>query len=178
MISPGMKQLTLIRHAKSDHAASAARDFDRPLSLRGLRDAPLIGKYLRDKADFELGRVLTSPALRTVTTANLILQEMGQPVGAGLPDARIYEAPGTQLAEVLQEIPDSVSHAVMIGHNPGLEELTNWLCGRSVLRGLRTGGMVFLRIAGTWNDLHEGVGTLQDYVYPAMIGGGKEGHGY
>lgn len=171
-----MKQLTLIRHAKSSHGAALLRDFDRPLSDRGLRDAPLLGRHLKELG-FAPDALITSPALRAVTTADIIRREAGLTHLPVQEEPRIYEAPVAHLAAVLRDIPDNIGHAVLFGHNPGLENLSNWLSGERVISGLRTGGVVMLELdLAAWSRIQPGCARLLTYFYPALIGGGKDGH--
>ena len=173
-----MKQLTLIRHAKSGHGHALLRDIDRPLNDRGLRDAPLLGRHLKKLPGFAPEALITSPALRTRTTADLIRREAGLDHLTPEEEPRIYEAPVADLAAVLRDIPDKIGHAVLFGHNPGLENLSNWLCGQRVVSELRTGGVVMLELdLATWSEVRLGCGKLLTYFYPAQIGGGKAAHG-
>ena len=173
-----MKKLTLIRHAKSSREQTLLRDIDRPLSDRGRQDAPLIGHHLKEIHDFAPDAFISSPALRARTTAEIIQ------CGAALThltireEPRIYEAPVNTLAAVLREIPENLRHAVLFGHNPGLENLANWLCGQRAIYGLRTGGVVMLQLnLDAWTEVRPGCGSLLTYFYPAQIGGGKDAHG-
>ena len=173
-----MKRLTLIRHAKSTHDQVMLRDFDRPLSPRGLQDAPLVAHHLREIHAFAPDFLLTSPALRARTTAEMIQREAALTDLPLQEEVRIYEAAVDTLAAVLRETPDNYQHAVLFGHNPGLENLTNWLCGGRAIYGLRTGGVVMLEVDLTaWTSTRRGCARLLTYFYPAQIGGGKDAHG-
>ena len=135
-----MKKLTLIRHAKSTHQLPLVQDFHRPLNDRGLRDAPLIGKHLKKAHHFAPDCLITSPAGRARTTALLIAGDIGFPAEDLQEEPRIYEAPLRVLTGVVRHLPDTIHHAVLVGHNPGLELLANWLCGPQTITGLRTVG--------------------------------------
>ncbi|MES2709620.1 MAG: histidine phosphatase family protein [Verrucomicrobiota bacterium] len=170
-----MKRLTLIRHAKSSHDNPAMRDFDRPLNARGRRDAPAIGRHLDETHDFLPDLVLSSPATRAITTARMIAKETALDEWAIRQDERIYEAPVSSLAAVVRELSDHFQHVAIFGHNPGMEDFTNWLCGHPAVTGFRTGGVVFLELdLESWSGLHAGTAVLKDYLFPAMIGAGKE----
>ena len=173
-----MKKLTLIRHAKSSHSAVLSLDFDRPLSPRGERDAPLIGRRLKQAHDFAPDALLTSPALRALTTARIIRQEAGLMHLPLEEETLIYEAPLRSLISVLRNLPGHCRQPVLFGHNPGLELLADYLCGQSVVHGLRTGGVVMLSLPDQpWSQLEAGSATLLTYFHPAQIGGGKDAHG-
>jgi phosphohistidine phosphatase len=172
-----MKLLTLIRHAKSDHGPPLLQDFQRPLSARGLRDAPLIGSHLKTAHAFAPDVVITSPARRAATTASLVLQAAGLEGTPLQEELRIYEAPLHSLVEVVHGLPATARHAVLFGHNPGLELLANWLCGGPVIEGLRTGGVIQLKLdLDHWAGAGPATGTLLAYFYPGQIGGGKQTH--
>ena len=172
-----MKQLTLIRHAKSNHDQPLLRDIDRPLSPRGAADAPLIARYLREMHDFAPDSLFTSPALRALTTAKIVQKEAALTHLSLHEEHRIYEAPVNKLSTVLREFPDTIQHAVLFGHNPGLENLANWLCGQRAIYGLRTGGVILLTLdLLSWTEVRLGCATLLTYFYPAQIGGGKDAH--
>ena len=115
-----MKRLTLLRHAKSGWDDPVARDFDRPLNAKGQRAAVLIGRYAaRERIGFD--HVLASPALRVVETiAHFAIgyDARIEPVW----ERRIYLASAATLIDLVAALPASVDHALMVGHNPGLED--------------------------------------------------------
>lgn len=116
-----MKTLSLLRHAKSSWDDPVERDFDRPLNGRGHRAARRMGEWLRESGPaFDLA--IASPALR--------IRQTIEGVEAGLEaklkpafDKRIYMASAASLFELIQETPGDVGHLLLIGHNPGLEDL-------------------------------------------------------
>lgn len=162
-----MKTLGLFRHAKSDWNDQRARDFDRPLNKRGRKGAAVMGRHIIDHgAKWE--RVLASPAVRSAETIELAAKAVGQTVPAEW-DRRLYLASSDNLADVLRELPDSTGSVLMVGHNPGLEDLIFDLVpddGSSPLRAIveekfptATFAVLELDIAG-WSDLDEGCARL------------------
>lgn len=116
-----MKSLTLLRHAKSDWNDTVARDFDRPLNERGRRAARAIGAYMAAEG-LAFDRILASPARRVSDT----LEEVGTGLGRVLDaifDERLYLASPETLTEVIGEAGDEAGRLLLVGHNPGLEEL-------------------------------------------------------
>ena len=116
-----MKKLSLLRHAKSSWDDPVERDFDRPLNGRGHRAARRMGEWLKDNA-LVFDHVIASPALRIKQTLEGVeagLDARLKPVF----DKRIYMASAASLFELVQETPDDVGHLLLIGHNPGLEDL-------------------------------------------------------
>src|ERR1043165_2034510 len=123
-----MKTLLLLRHAKSSRDDALLRDFDRPLNDRGQDDAKLIGRYLQEK-EFVVDCVISSPAKRARRTAEIFLKAAGVSLDPIL-DERIYEAGRQQLLTVVSEIDPTHNVVLLIGHNPGFEDLVEWLTGQ------------------------------------------------
>ena len=116
-----MKSLTLLRHAKSDWTDAVARDFDRPLNERGRRAARTMGAYLaREGLVFD--HVLASPATRVRDTLDEVAAGYGRMLHARF-DARIYLASASTMLDLVRETSADVSRLLLVGHNPGLEEL-------------------------------------------------------
>ncbi|MEZ5710215.1 MAG: histidine phosphatase family protein [Blastomonas sp.] len=116
-----MKSLTLLRHAKSDWSDASQRDFDRPINERGQRGAKLIGSYLKREA-MAFDAVVASPAVRVVETIDLLEQGYGTSLKPDW-DRRIYLASSVTLIDLLSGLDDAADRVLMVGHNPGLEDL-------------------------------------------------------
>jgi len=164
-----MRQLTLIRHAKSDWDAAGAADFERPLNKRGLSDAPMMGKAVSARG-LQPDIVLSSPAARAATTARLISHELGYPEdGIQFIDS-LYLASATDLLEQVNAISPDFHDALLVAHNPGISNFANFLCGdrNNELPGdLPTCAVV--RIAfdtDDWQAIDRGTGSLNWYEYP------------
>lgn len=117
-----MKTLTLLRHAKSGWDEPAARDFDRAINDRGKRAAQIIGDYARGKA-YRFDKIIASPAVRVIDTLDIFQAAMGNENLEPTWDRRIYLASSASLLDVLRDVPYSASDVLMVGHNPGLEDL-------------------------------------------------------
>lgn len=114
-----MKRLYLVRHAKSSWDDHSIPDFERPLSKRGFRDAPSMGKYLAENGHIpEL--MISSPATRAVSTAEIFAEETGYPKEKILKEEKIYEADVSDLIELVSGLENKYSSAMLFGHNPGL----------------------------------------------------------
>ena len=120
-----MRRLILFRHAKSAHPAGV-EDHERPLDARGRADAPRMGAYLAGEALLP-DLVLVSSARRTQETSALAGEALG-PLEART-EPRIYEAPAERLLGVVRETPDAVRTLMLVGHNPGMEDLARTLIG-------------------------------------------------
>jgi phosphohistidine phosphatase len=116
-----VKTLALFRHAKSDWSDAHARDFDRPLNARGTRGAAAMGRHVHDQG-WRFDRVIASPAVRVAETIEIA----SEPWGRTFPvewDRRIYLASSEMLIDLLKELPGDPAALLMVGHNPGLEDL-------------------------------------------------------
>lgn len=121
-----MKTLTLLRHAKSGYDDPLLKDFDRPLNDRGRRAAMKVGQWLGraigrgEMPDF--GLVFASPAVRVRQTIEGLEAGMHRPL-APVYEGRIYLASSATLIELVAGFPDDAHDAMLVGHNPGLEDL-------------------------------------------------------
>lgn len=163
-----MRELWLLRHAKSAWDTDAPSDFERPLNRRGERDAPRMGRWMR-RQGWIPDRVLASPARRARQTAEAVCRELGIDPGAICWEPRLYEASVSDLLAVLRSCPETARRVLVVGHNPGLEELALTLCGPLALPGkklLPTAALLRLAVSGDWADLGPGKGRLLERVRP------------
>ena len=116
-----MKTLTLLRHAKSGWNDPILRDFDRPLNPKGKRAATLMGRHVRSLG-LEFDHVVASPAVRVGETIDAVVAGYGRTLAPTL-DRRIYLASAATLLDLVRELPVAAAQALMVGHNPGLEDL-------------------------------------------------------
>ena len=165
-----MKILTLLRHAKSGWDDPVKRDFDRPLNPRGRRAARTVGREMR-ALGLGFDRVLASPARRVVET----IEEVALAFGPLAPDydERIYLAPTATLMEIIHEIPDEADRLLLVGHNPGLEELALLLAGpdgplrSEVAIKYPTGTIAEIAFAADhWADVGKGDGRIVRFIRP------------
>lgn len=166
-----MKRLTLLRHAKSGWQDPVKRDFDRPLNDRGRKAAATMGAFMRrESMAFDL--VIASPAVRVRQTLEGVEDGLGAPLGP-LFDTRLYMASAALLLEVAQSVPETVERLLLVGHNPGLEDLALMLVPPGeALRGeveekYPTATLAELAIdAPRWADLAAGGGRLLRFTRP------------
>lgn len=114
-----MRRLMLLRHAKSDRPLGVA-DLDRPLNERGQKAAPRMGAYLAAEA-LRPDHVVVSPSRRTQETWEFVREAIGDLEAETV--SAIYEAPATALLEVVRSVPKRSACLLLIGHNPGLQDL-------------------------------------------------------
>lgn len=125
-----MKTLLVLRHAKSSWKESGLADFERPLNARGKRASDLIGRFLRKKKPFP-DLVLCSTATRARETVRLVLEAARLVVEVRY-DQRLYLASADRLIEIVCEIEEDRGNVLLVGHNPGMEELIPRLTGETV----------------------------------------------
>lgn len=124
------KELLILRHGKSDWSTND-NDFERPLKKRGKRESQRLGLWMLQQQlvpDF----ILTSPAVRAVSTAKKVCKSMGIPTSYIHNDSRIYGANSDTLKKIIQQLPKQVHRVLMIGHNPGLEDLVLKLANKTI----------------------------------------------
>ncbi|MFD8573585.1 SixA phosphatase family protein [Streptomyces sp. NPDC059639] len=165
------RRIVLFRHAKADWPQVS--DHERPLAERGRRDAPVAGRKLADSGvPFDLA--LCSTAARTRETWKLAVAELAERPRT-VYEERIYEASPGELIAVLNETPDDVNNIVLIGHNPGMQALTEILTAdaegdtreRLDRRGFPTAAFCVLTYSGPWKSLEPGTAMLADYWAPS-----------
>jgi phosphohistidine phosphatase len=168
------RRLLIMRHAKSDRGTPGERDFDRPLAKRGQRDAPRMGEWLRAQG-LAPDLVLASPARRAQETASKVCKVLDIETEAIQWEPRIYDATRADLIEVLMDCPADRRLVLLVGHNPGLEELLEYLVrGSGTLPGgdktLPTAAVACVRLKGSWRKLTAGSGRVEHWMYPKGLG--------
>ena len=118
--------LLIMRHAKADRAGHADADFDRTLTDRGERDAKKMGAWLKKKKIIP-DMIVSSPAARAERTALIVSREIGFDPAGIVMDKKIYEASLADLLKVTAAYARAAGCLLLIGHNPGLEELLDYL---------------------------------------------------
>jgi phosphohistidine phosphatase len=126
--SPGMKTLLLLRHAKSSWKDATLCDHDRPLNRRGQKDAPRAGAWIAE-AGLLPDLVLSSTAVRAQSTARLMAEAAGYAKEIEL-KRELYHADCDDILGVLKSLTGSIASALVVGHNPGMEELLQLLTGQ------------------------------------------------
>ncbi|GIU82396.1 MAG: histidine phosphatase family protein [Acidobacteria bacterium] len=158
-----MKTLFLLRHAKSSWDDPNLPDFERPLNKRGLEAAPFMGKLMKERK-IQPDIILSSPAKRAAQTAELI-KESAQLKANIVFDKEIYEASSLKLLFILSNIEDKYSSVLLVGHNPGMEELLRILTGQNESMPTAALAKVELEISA-WKDISENSGKLVFLIKP------------
>lgn len=171
-----MRRLMLLRHAKADWPDGVA-DHERPLARRGQRQGPEMARYMASEGLMP-DRVIVSTAKRTQETWELVASALPSGISKGS-DARIYEAPKSNILSVIREADDTAQVLLLIGHNPGFTEVAYSLINTELHsaalsrldRGYPTSGLAVIDFqVDHWADITEGSGRLERFETPASIG--------
>ncbi|HMR64664.1 MAG TPA: histidine phosphatase family protein [Anaerolineae bacterium] len=170
-----MKTVLLLRHAKSSWDDSGLADFERPLAKRGKKDAPRIGEVL---ADFEMvpDIILSSPAVRAKETAELVAETSGYRHSIEWHHG-FYGGGSEDLISALQRLPNKIERAMLVGHNPTMEETVATLVTGHLTElhdnysiKIPTGGLVCLELQiMDWTAVEPGDAVLQWFIVPRLI---------
>ncbi len=151
----------IVRHAKSAWPEGVP-DLRRPLGERGLRDAPAIGRWLRERIG-QVDMVLCSPALRTRQTWELAAAELDDPPAPRFDD-RVYAAGAGELLGVIRELPEDTGTAVVVGHNPALQDFVELLTGKAL--EMKTSAIAVVAWPRGWVDAAARVAVLEEHATP------------
>ena len=157
-----MKTLHLLRHAKSDWSNSTLDDHDRPLNRRGTGARQLIARHV---AGWRVDLVVCSTAVRARATAEPVVAALDSPVRY---EDLMYTADADDLLVITRGLPEDAATAMLVGHNPTMEEFTALLCGSSPRYPTAALGTIELSV-DAWADTAPGSGTLATHVTPAQL---------
>lgn len=161
-----MKTLYLIRHAKSSWKDITLDDFDRPLNKRGKHDAKLMGKLLHTK-HIKPDLILASPANRAMITAQKLAESIDYPLKKIHYQSAIYEASVEALLDVIRQAEDKVNTLFLIGHNPSLNGLLDYLVPENRVDNIVTTGIAEIELSiDRWEALAFGSGALIQFEFP------------
>lgn len=169
-----MATLSLFRHAKSAWGNPTAGDFDRPLAPRGTRTAPLMGRFMAEQG-LEPDIVLCSTATRARQTLDLALPEFNTEPEVRYTDD-LYGAGPADMVKLLRALEETCSHAMLVGHNPGMQALALDLVGsgddaniRSLAQKFPTAALAVIDFDDRWPDLAPGKGFLRIFMVPKAL---------
>ena len=162
-----MKTIYLLRHAKSDWANADLNDYDRPLNKRGKNDAPEMGKKLKELYVIpEL--IISSPAKRTRQTIKKICEKINYPFNNIIFDESVYLSSLKNLITLVNAIDDNYKTVLLVGHNPGITMLNNYLT-EDYIDNIPTCGFVEINMEiDHWNEIIQGVGIKKYFIYPRL----------
>jgi phosphohistidine phosphatase len=159
------KKLFLVRHAKSDWSISGQKDIDRELNVRGMNDAPRMGRKLRE-LNVKPDLIISSPANRAKHTAEFIAEQLQYDTDKILLHQEIYEASVRSLLGVINDLPDNCNIVMIVGHNPTFTYIGEYLTKQN-LDNVPTCGVVHIEFEiDSWKEVSEGNGILKMFIYP------------
>jgi phosphohistidine phosphatase len=159
-------RLTLLRHAKTEAQHSGQEDWDRMLEPRGQKDAPEMARRLRERK-LKPDLIITSPAVRALTTAQIVARELHLPAAKLQQDERLYLASPKVLKEVIRELGGTTPHLMIVGHNPGLTEFADKVSAERDIDNLPTCAIYTLEFEiKAWSELEWDSGVNVEFDYP------------
>ena len=160
-----MKTLYLLRHAKSSWSFDNLSDQERPLNDRGRDDAPAMGRAL-GKRRICPDLIVSSPAVRTISTAVLVARELQYPHDKILVESGIYGADLDDLLTIIKALPDAAGSVLLVGHNPTITETANSL-SPSAVNEMPTAAVVCLRFeCEQWANVSQATAEFYFFDYP------------
>jgi phosphohistidine phosphatase len=168
-----VKKLYLIRHAKSSWDNSEIDDFNRPMNSRGEKDAPKMGRRLKEKR-LTPDIVVSSPAVRTLDTCKIICGVLGFNTTKIIENKSLYHASEEEILKVVRGLKDRKAdeeeNVLLFGHNPGLTDFANRLLDEQILN-IPTAGIVCAELAiKKWRDVDWGCGKMLFFDFPKNKG--------
>ena len=159
-----MKNLYLLRHAKSSWDDFALKDFDRPLSTRGIQDADLMGNFFKSKRKV-LDLVVSSPSKRTKETLDHFFNKTTQNI---IFDETIYHSSEQNIYSVLKYVEEDIKSLMIVGHNPSMHEFSESFSGQFIEK-FSTCGLASFEFDDEWINACENLGTLTEFKIPSEL---------
>jgi len=156
-----MKKLLLVRHAKAEKD-TGGKDFDRPLKYIGIQDAGFMADKLKEKSIVP-EYILASPALRTLTTAEIFADHLG--LRAPSTNKSIFEASEKTLLKIINDLPNQYNFVALVGHNPGIAYILQYLTGEAMEVHTSAVAVIDFDI-DDWAAVSKGLGTLAYFSWP------------
>jgi phosphohistidine phosphatase len=160
-----MKTLLLMRHAKSSWKDESLADLERPLNNRGSRDTPFMGKLLRERR-IQPDALISSPAVRAMTTARVIAGELRFDPAGIRADKVLYQGDTPAMIEMISRTDAACGTILLVGHNPGITLLANRLSDSSIEHFSTCAVACFRFEIDSWNMLANSPGKLEFFERP------------
>ncbi|MEQ8925709.1 MAG: histidine phosphatase family protein [Fulvivirga sp.] len=162
------KNLYLLRHAKASEKLTDQQDFDRTLDSQGLQNATRMGINLLNKK-VQIDIIITSPAVRALSTASLVAEQIKYDTNRIHQNQELYEASTRSLLQVVNQLKDEWNTVLLVGHNPAHTYLAEYLT-KSEIGNITTCGLAHIVFKNLgWNEISEGTGQLKSYEYPDLL---------
>lgn len=166
-----MKQILLMRHAKSSWEEGSLKDFDRPLAKRGQEDAPMMGKFIRE-IEHKPGIVISSPAQRAQETTRLVVESAKMDKDKISWSEELYFGSVKDYIAAIQAAPDKFDRILLVGHNPLMENTVGILSGAEYKTAVRmpTAALVCLEsFAESWETITPGTCQIKWMMIPKVL---------
>ena len=160
-----MKKIILVRHAKSSWKNHELKDLERPLKKKGSIAAAMMATVLKEK-QLSIDQVRSSPAVRALDTAKAIAQQTGIGESVVVIDQGLYLESKSKLLRLINELDDRLATVVLVGHNPGITDLSNLLT-EDFIEWIPTAGMVGIEFdCNTWKEVEKKKGKQLFFEVP------------
>ena len=160
-----MKKLYLIRHAKSSWSDFSIDDFDRPLAKRGKNDSKFMGKLL-SRLGVNPNLIISSPAVRALKTSINISKALDYKMDSVDFNIKIYEATLQDMLNVIKSIDEKYKTVLLIGHNPSLNMLADFLNSQNGIPNIVTCGIAEFAFREEWKNIKKNCTSFISYEYP------------
>ena len=162
-----MKQIYVLRHAKSSWDNSNLSDFERPLADRGISDAKKMSKFLKDM-NIKIDKVLCSNAIRAKETFDLTADGFNFEIDKATYLDKLYFGDTTTIIQDLKELEESLNNILIVGHNPTLHYLVEILTNESINR-FTTCNLATISHDGEWVSLNSQQCSLKSLIRPKEL---------
>jgi phosphohistidine phosphatase len=160
------RKLFLVRHAQPHHDRHYNSDKERELKPEGLIQASQLGKFLNESG-YSIDLIVASDSVRTTSTASLIADTINYPIPEIEWLEKIYSGALNDLLAIIHNLPDDVQHLLLVGHNPTLSELNNYLSGSQQVT-MSTCELSLISIPGRWDEIIAGCGQRVINFQPSI----------
>ena len=162
-----MKQIFLLRHAKSDWSTLGQQDFERPLVKRGINDALLISQYIQDKKH-SVDAVFCSSAVRTKETFDLCAHSFNFSIEKATYLDQLYFGSVDKAIKLIKGLNNNLSSVLLVGHNPAMHILLEEITGKTI-DSFSTCALAQICIENSWKDLSLKNCELKSFIRPKEL---------
>lgn len=161
-----IKKLFLVRHATANEVERGKKDGDRELSPKGYQDATRLGHHLLEQ-QYKVDLMLISSALRAQSTAQILAEQMHHGGRLEYSD-ELYQASVRSVLALINQQDEVINHLMVVGHNPTLTYLAEYLTGEPV-SNMAPGGLFLLQVSVLWAEVSQKTATLDRYLDPDQL---------
>ncbi len=163
-----VKNLFLVRHAEAAEANANQRDVERELTAKGYRDAPRVGRYLFEQ-QLQPSIIWSSNAQRAMATAELVAEQMKYDTLKIKTSEDIYHASVRSLLQLINEQKDAHDQVLIVGHNPAISYLAEYLTGEEIGDMMPCGVVHVTFEVEKWAEVSQDTGKMAYYLTPDKL---------